>query len=87
MGNEKIITKHSENGKTISKEVHKKDNEILVNNEMISDIGGKFKFKFYLILTEYFLQIILIIWKQFPKVIRWNLKKMMNQNQISHEVI
>lgn len=40
-GNEKIITKHSENGITKQTEVEKKADQIISEKEMISDIDGK----------------------------------------------
>lgn len=54
-GNEKIITKQSDGSKTIEREIQKKDNKIVQNKEIVSDIGGnlfywmKFFFNFYFI--------------------------------------
>ena len=54
-GNEKIITKQSDGSKTIEREIQKKDDKIVQNKEIVSDIGGnlfywmKFFFNFYFI--------------------------------------
>lgn len=39
-GNEKIITKQSDGSKTIEREIQKKDDKIVQNKEIVSDIGG-----------------------------------------------
>nr|XP_027195387.1 uncharacterized protein LOC113789982 [Dermatophagoides pteronyssinus] len=38
-GNEKIITKQSDGSKTIEREIQKKDDKIVQNKEIVSDIG------------------------------------------------
>ncbi|KAH7643651.1 hypothetical protein HUG17_6013 [Dermatophagoides farinae] len=39
-GNEKIITKQSDGSKTVQREIHKKDDKIVQDKEIVSDIGG-----------------------------------------------
>ncbi|OTF83537.1 hypothetical protein BLA29_000150 [Euroglyphus maynei] len=39
-GNEQIITKQSDGSKTIQREIHKKDDKIVQDKEIVSDIGG-----------------------------------------------